>query len=65
VGTPSGLLLTTPNGTGVAAHPEWTGYYIVRLDQPAIYYCRGQDEPLSDIVEADDNLLPLADPGET
>jgi hypothetical protein len=62
MGTPSGLQLATPNGTVVAAHDEWEGYYIVRLDRPANYYCRGHDEPLSEIVDAGDNLRPLADP---
>ncbi len=62
VGTPSGLQLVTPNGTVIGPDPDNPGYYIVRLDAPAIYYCRGQDEPLSEITEADDNLLPLAEP---
>jgi hypothetical protein len=61
VGTPTGLQLTMPSGTVVGPDPDWGGYYIVRLDQPAIYYCRGHDEPLTEITEAGDNLQRLAD----
>lgn len=65
VGTPTGLQLTTPHGTVVGPDPDWGGYYVVRLDQPAVYYCRGQDEPRSETTEAGDNLRPLPDPART
>ena len=59
-GTPSGLTLVVPTGTVVGPDPDWDGYYIVRLDEPARYYCRGADEPLDEITEAADNLERLA-----
>ncbi len=59
-GTPSGLNLTVPTGTVMGPDPDWDGYYIVRLDQPAHYYCRGGDELLDEITEAGDNLERLA-----
>ncbi len=59
VGTPSGVRLTASTGTVVGPDPDWGGYYVVRLDAPATYYCRGQDEPLDEITEAADNIRSL------
>jgi len=46
----------------VGPDPDWDGYYIVRLDKPARYYCHGADEPLDEIIEAADNLERLHSP---
>jgi hypothetical protein len=59
VGTPSGVTLTTHIGEIVGPDPDWGGYYIVRLDTPAVYYCRGEDEPLDEVTVAGDNLRVL------
>jgi hypothetical protein len=54
--------LAADTGTVEQPDPENPGYYFVRLDEPATYYCAdGTTEPLPVIREADDNLLPLAD----
>ena len=59
VGTPSGVVLTARTGAVVGPDPDWGGYYIVRLDTPAVYYCRGEDEPLDEVTIAGDNLRVL------
>ncbi len=59
IGTPSGVKLATHLGTVVGSDQELDGYYVVRLDEPAISYCSGADEPLPEILEADDTLIVL------
>lgn len=49
--------------TGTVVRPdEWDGYYIVRLDRPALLR-HGEDAPeeLAEVAEAADNLEVLAD----
>lgn len=57
---PIGVTLVRP--TGVIVGPsKWEGYYLVRLDEPAIYHRGdGTDEPLAEIVEAPDNFAVLS-----
>jgi len=58
-GKPVGVTLNSTTGTIVKAD-EWDGYYIVRLDIPAIYHCAdGRTESIQDIREAGDNLTVL------
>ena len=41
----------------VVRHDKWAGYYIVRLDRPAVYHhADGRVEELEEIREAADNL---------
>jgi hypothetical protein len=49
--------------TGRVVRPdEWDGYYIVHLDQPALYHERdGQVRELVEIAEAGDNMDVLPD----
>ncbi len=44
--------------TGTVVRPDrWAGYYVIRLDQPAIYHqADGSLRDLSEIVELEDNL---------
>lgn len=54
---------TLGSDTGTVVRPdEYDGYYIIRLDQPALYD-HGTDEPteLTEIVEASDNVELLPD----
>ena len=47
-------------GTVIGPDPANEGYYLVRLDAPAIYYrADGGTEPLPEIRVADDNLFVL------
>ena len=51
-----GLTLRSDIGT-VVGPDEDDGYYVVRLDQPALYdHGTGQLEELTEVVEASDNL---------
>ncbi|MGI8687910.1 MAG: hypothetical protein ACR2M3_04950 [Thermomicrobiales bacterium] len=56
---PIGVTLTLP--TGVVIGPsEWEGYYVIRLDAPAIYHhADGTDEAFEELVEAFDNFAVL------
>ena len=48
----------------VVRRDEWAGYYIVRLDRPALYHHPdGRVEELPEICEAADNLEILSSPG--
>jgi len=49
--------------TGQVVRPdEWDGYYIVRLDQPALYrHADGTMQKLAEVREAADNLELLPD----
>ena len=48
----------------VVRRDEWAGYYIVRLDLPALYHhADGREEELQEICEAADNLEILPQPG--
>lgn len=54
---PSGVTLCGTSGVIVGPDPDWSGYYIVRLDEPASYqHSDGSTESLYLIREADDNL---------
>jgi hypothetical protein len=64
IGTPSGVTLTANVGEVVGPDPDWGGYFIVRLDQPAVYYCSGHDEPLDEVTVAGDNLRVLPHAGD-
>jgi hypothetical protein len=47
----------------VVRRDEWAGYYIVRLDRPALYHhADGRVEELPEICEAADNLAILPPP---
>ncbi len=60
-GDPIGVTLTTRTGM-VVREDEWEGYYILRLDNPAIYHHpNGETEPLFEIREAEDNFRPLSE----
>jgi len=56
---PIGVTLTLP--TGVVIGPsEWEGYYVIRLDAPAVYHrADGADEAFEELVEAFDNFAVL------
>jgi len=56
---PIGVTLTLP--TGVVIGPsEWEGYYVIRLDAPAVYHhADGTDEAFEELVEAFDNFAVL------
>ena len=48
--------LRSPTGSVVRAD-EWDGYYVIRLDQPAIYHNPdGTTRDLPEIVELIDNM---------
>ncbi len=51
-------LVTLRSNLGRIARPDvWDGYYIVELDQPAIYHeADGSSQELTEIREAVDNL---------
>ncbi len=58
-GDPIGLILTKRTGR-IVREDHWEGYYIVRLDGPAIYRDAALDrKPLFEIREAEDNLHAL------
>ena len=51
-----GLTLRSDTGT-VVGPDEDDGYYVIRLDQPALYdHGTGQPEELTEVVEASDNM---------
>ena len=51
-----GVTLASPFGT-VKAPGEYSGYYIVRLDEPATYhYADGRTEQIDEVREFWDNL---------
>ena len=54
-------LLTLRADTGQVVRPDqWDGYYIVRLDQPALYrHADGRQEELIEVREAADNMQVL------
>jgi len=56
-GDPIGLTLTKRTGR-VVREDDWEGYYIVRLDAPALYRDATR-KPLLEIREAEDNLHAL------
>lgn len=63
-GNPIGVTLTARTGMIVRPDDEWDGYYIVRLDAPAVYHhANGETETLLEIREAADNLQLLAGQG--
>ncbi|HEY7907968.1 MAG TPA: hypothetical protein VIC60_03800 [Thermomicrobiales bacterium] len=53
--------VTLASSTGVIVNKsKWEGYYLVRLDKPAIYHkADGTDESIDEIVEAPDNFALL------
>jgi hypothetical protein len=60
-GRGASFTLTADTGTVVGPDPFNLGYYIVRLDSPAVYHrADGGTEPLPELVEADDNLFVLS-----
>ncbi len=60
-GNPIGVTLTARTGR-IVRQDEWAGYYIVRLDGPAVYrHPNGEQETLFELREAEDNLHPLID----
>ena len=55
--------LVKGTGTVIGPDPRWDGYWVVRLDEPATYFSAdGTTEPLTEIVQADDNLFVLSEP---
>ncbi len=59
-GRGASFVLTADTGTVLGPDPVNLGYFIVRLDAPAIYHrADGGTEAFTDIREADDNLFPL------
>ena len=61
-GRGASFVLTADTGTVLGPDPWNPGYYIVRLDAPAIYHrADGGTEPLLELREADDNLFILPD----
>ena len=54
---PIGVRLRSHAGT-ISRPDQWDGYFIVRLDEPAIYFrADGTTETLAEMVEARDNLI--------
>lgn len=53
-GNPSGITLRSHLGVVTGPDPEWQGYYLVRLDEPATDW--DTDEPVAEIVQAAFNL---------
>ena len=54
-----GVTLRSPHGS-VVRPDMYDGYYIVRLDSPAIYHhADGTTDDLHELVEAIDNLIVL------
>jgi hypothetical protein len=55
-GNPSGIELRSSTGT-IVRRDHMGGYYIVRLDEPALVYdVPGTGEEINEIVEVIDNL---------
>ncbi len=52
------------SATGTVVRPDrYDGYYVIKLDQPAIYFAAdGTTRDLPELVEAVDNLDVLSDP---
>ncbi len=55
-GVPTGV--TLDRATGTIVRPDvWDGYYIIRLDAPALYHhADGRTEHIRELREAGDNL---------
>ena len=54
---PIALALTRDTGTVMRSDPEYLGYYIIRLDEPATYHnVDGRTEPVGELLECWDNI---------
>lgn len=52
----AGLTLRSETGT-VVGPDEYDGYYVIRLDQPALYdHGVGEPQELTEVVQASDNV---------
>lgn len=59
-GNPVGTTLRSRTGYVVGPDSIWDGFFIVHLDQPAIYHqANGETEELAEVREGFDNLIIL------